>query len=319
MPMYHLVTDLETLFPSLDAVVLPKMLYPSVPLTAAPGEDTSTPRVPAARSVARCVTSIGATGRFRRCLAANDCTKSYAEVLDEAYPVLVLELPSKSGGIDWIDPGEDKVPDVARTGEKWSLSPVPVLKAEIRWLDAYSIRIDEDTCDCKSVSFLDDPSGRDHPWLNGKGHPLDCSQMDYDPWPGNDPCRNRCLDRFLFRETATRLRLPVYAAPAGNAYAECRPAGVCPDRDAQLALPAGTPFRVPVEKLRPFSRFYDEGGQPLFADDAIRSEAAGLLGRIVDTARGPRMFFSGRPDAAYLYDMPHDERLCLAGIRLHMD
>ena len=296
--MYHVVSDLETRFRSLRDVLVPEVLFPSVPVTAAPGEDVSTPRVIGAGTIEQCITAIGTLGRFRRCLAANDSCKSYAETENEAYPILVLKLPDEHFGFQWISPTEKQVPDVKRTHEKWSLQPVPVIQGTIRWLDPYALKIDEDTGVCRHVTFLDDPAGHDHPWLNGKGHPLDCSQMDYEPWPGNETYRDPALDMFLFREVHTRLRLPVYVVPEGNAYATCRPSGLYPEKDALLEFP----LRLPVEKLRPFTGFYDAGGNPLFLDDRVYAGDAECA--VVDTPEGPKLCMYGRSKPPFLHELP---------------
>lgn len=308
--MYHIVSDLETMYPSLGDVPIPHVVRPSIPLTAKRGqEDMSTPRVVGAKTIRQCITAIGVLGRFRRCLAANDDAKSYAEELDEAYPVLVLELDDET---DWFSPSPDQVPDVELTGEKWCLKPVSVRRAEIKWLGPYSIKLGKNQEVCQRVSFLKGPEGRDHPWLNGKGHPLDCGQMDYEPWPGLDPKRNPGLDMFLFRETQTSLRLPVYAIPDGNAYAVCVPAGLRPGLDCR----APDRFRVPLEKLHRFSGFYDRCGQPLFLNDPVACLDGSRRGIIVDSTVGPILSLYGRPPGIPLHGLPKDANRRLDGVRL---
>lgn len=311
--MYHIVTDLETRFKSLKDVLVPRVLFPSVPVTAAPGEDISTPRVVAAKTIEQCITAIGVLGRFRRCLAGNESCKSYAETLDEAYPVLVLELPDKSAFFKWISPSTDQVPDVKKTHEKWSMAPVPVVRGEIRWLGPYSLKINEDTCVCRKATFLDGPEGKDHPWINGRGHPLDSGQMDYEPWPGNTSKRNSSLDMFLFRENHTRLRLPVYVVPDGNAYATCRPSGLYPKKENQIQFP----IRIPMEKLRPFTGFYDKNGEPLFLDDPVRTDGNDQC-VVLGMPAGPALCLYGRPKIPFLYELPRED-MRLRNVSLALD
>lgn len=274
--MYHIISDLETMFPSLAEVEKPDILHPYIPMTAAPGEDTAITRVPAAPTIEQCLTAIGLLGRFRRCLADNEDTYSYAVEGNEVYPILVVELPDElPDGQSWYKPTEEQVPDVERTGEVWSLYPVKPVRSEIKWLSMFSITCDEDDEEiCTAVEFETDLVGKDHPWLNFKGHPLESSQMEDEEWDGNIDEPLSTLSQFRFMETRV-LRQPVYAIPVDNAYALCYPV------DDAATLPGNHvkwPVRTSIKDLRKHTGYYDENGQDIYEDAVVRYN--GTNGRV---------------------------------------
>lgn len=262
---YHVVSDLETLFPGLEQVPGIKRLVPKIPRDRMWNEDCTTARVLAGRTVEDCVTSLGVLGRFRRCLAANDGAKSYAETGNEVYPVLVLALDPEA---PFFEPDESLVPDVKRTHELWCTQPVDVLSCELKWLSPYSVIVDEDDEElCVKVRFVPDAKARkrEHPWLNGKGHPLESSQMDYEPWEGNARGLSESAKAYVKYERRT-LRRPVMAMPVDNAYAVCYPV----DTVTGTVLSAAEPVRVALADLRDFTGFETAKGQYVFVDDEIR-------------------------------------------------
>ena len=195
MTYYHIVYDLETKYRTLQEAIHANYkgmwLLPAVPATTMANEDTVTERVCVAPTVEDCVTAIRVYGPFKRCLAANDDAKSYSELMDEAYPVIVMELESDETP---TVPTEEQVPDVKYTNERWFLKPVQVKDSYVRWLDCRSILFDESATVndasfgiCTKVTFLDEYRHKDHPWLNGRGHILSSSCMDseYEPFPPN--------------------------------------------------------------------------------------------------------------------------------------
>ena len=218
MTFYHIVYDLEIKYRNLQEAIHANYkgtwLLPTVPATTMQGEDMTVERVCAAKTIEDCVTSLRVYGPFKRCLAANEDAKSYSELMDEAYPVIVLELESDE--IPTI-PTEDQVPDVKYTNERWFLKPVKIKDSYVRWLDSCSILFEESATVngasfglCKKVTFLDEYKNKDHPWLNGRGHILASSCMDseYEPFPPNlEPAVNQSI-RYL-TEIKDNFRLTV--------------------------------------------------------------------------------------------------------------
>jgi len=201
--------------------------------------------------------------------------KSYAKNGDEVYPVLVVELPDKlPNGQNWYTPTEEQVPDVKRTGEVWSLYPIKPIRSEIKWLSMYSIICDEDEEICTAVEFVKDLTDKNHPWLNFKGHPLESSQMENEPWEGNMDAHHPCLDQFKFMETRV-LRQPVYAVPTDNAYALCFPVD---ERTAFCGNQVKWPVRTTIKDLRRHTGCHDQNGVGLFVDTEVRYN--GAIGRV---------------------------------------
>ena len=218
MTFYHIVYDLEIKYRNLQEAIHANYkgtwLLPTVPATTMQGEDMTVERVCAAETIEDCVTALRVYGPFKRCLAANEDAKSYSELMDEAYPVIVLELESDE--IPTI-PTEDQVPDVKYTNERWFLKPVKIKNSYVKWLDSCSILFEENATVngasfglCKKVTFLDKYKHKDHPWLNGRGHILASSCMDseYEPFPPNlEPAVNQSI-RYL-TEIKDNFRLTV--------------------------------------------------------------------------------------------------------------
>lgn len=257
--MYHVVSDLETMYPSLDMVERPKYCFPEIPLTASENEDTTIPRICVAPTIEQCLTGIGLMGRFRRCLEANEDARDYSVDGNEVYPILVVEFSDDN---DWYHPTKEQVPDVETTGEIWSLHPLKVIRSEIRWMSPESIVWDpKDNSVCKSVRFVTDLEGKDHPWLNGKGHPLESSEDEDEPWCGNmGGMSASVVDQFKFWEGRI-VRQPVFAVPVDNAYALCYPIG-----GQQIPYKPGVPWpvRTAIKDLRRYTGCRDSGGRELY-------------------------------------------------------
>lgn len=179
--MYRVLSELETSFNSLaDAKRFcgrNLTVFPTIPRHASELEDKTTPRVCLCTRLDDCFSAIGLLGVFRRCLSRNEDAKSY--MLDglEVYPIIVQTFK----GCKAYKPTAKEVPDVARTGEVWSLGPVQPVFTGLRWLDMESILWDDNDCrKCASVRFVRGSlTGRHHPWLDGKGHILNSSEEEF--------------------------------------------------------------------------------------------------------------------------------------------
>ena len=219
MTYYRIVYDLETKYRTLQEAIHANYkgtwLLPTIPATTMSGEDTTTERICAARTIEDCITAIRVYGPFKRCLAANEDAKSYREVMDEAYPIIVQELePNEIPTI----PTEDQVPDVKYTNERWFLNPVRIKDSYVRWLDSDSILFEESATVggstfgiCTGVTFVEDYRDKDHPWLNGRGHILSSSCMDteYETFPVNlEPAVNRTTRYLVEIKDSFRIRIP---------------------------------------------------------------------------------------------------------------
>lgn len=255
--MYHVISNLELMFWSLDEAVdwannRPEF-QPRIPATAMCGEDLSTPRICGAAKLSDCITALGVTGTFRRCLNANSEAKSY-ENDSEAYPVLVAEFDDK---LNWIKPSKNQVPDVAVTHERWLLQPARPAKIELKWLDAYSIRMRDAglRMACTKIKFLDSTEGYSHPWLDGKGHPLDCPDMGDDPWPNTArSAQEICLD--LRRGGHLGFAVPVWPLDGSWLFMPF-------EEDAE-------PYRTYPDSLRRFTGCRDMAGEPIFEGYAMK-------------------------------------------------
>lgn len=264
--MYHIIYDLETKFANLKECQLwmnNLILSPKVPFTRMENEDCATPRICVSDTIEGCVTAIGLEGIFRRCCNSNRDTPSY-ENDNEAYPIIVAELPDN---LNYKTPSKQEVPDAAVTGERWLLKPAKPV-CEIRWLDAYSIDSHWDKrCGgkgvCDKVRFISNLNGYDHPWINKKGHPLDCSYLGSEVWPDCAPGITPAA-RALIQYDKVRRRL-VFPAPVSNCYAVCYP----------ISFSAGSfsvsedPYRCKMADLKPFSGFYDIKGRMIFEGDRL--------------------------------------------------
>ena len=249
--MSHVIANLELMFGSLAeakawAASRP-VFQPRVPYTAMQGEDRTVPRICGCLDIRGCFTALGVTGTFRRCLNSNPDAKSY-ENDDEAYPVLIAKFSDYAG---WTAPGKDQVPDIEDTGERWLLSPARPEKIYLKWLDAYSIKMREGKCRtvCAALKFLDDVSSYSHPWLDGRGHPLDCPDMGGDPWPEPDGMLGEIR---LDMRMGGNLGLAVPAWPADGTW-------LFTPFDKNVP-----PYRTYAHCLRRFSGSWDRDGEPVF-------------------------------------------------------
>ena len=185
---YHLVTDLERKFDSLaDAERYVERLNdrkvkirPYLPKHALKDENMTIPRICVAPHPTMCVQSIGSIGMFRRCMAGHPDTQSYATKGNEVYPIIKVTFDD-TPHVLW--PDKSLVPDTYLCLEHWLLAPTYCRSAELVWLGMWSIEAcEENAALVESVSFLTTDEvrekGLDHPWLNGRGHPLDSSEME---------------------------------------------------------------------------------------------------------------------------------------------
>lgn len=191
MRIYRVLSRLESKFSGLNEALAfcraNALVSPSVPETAAPSEDTTTPRICVGATLSDCFTSIGVFGVFRRCMSACEDAKSYAVKGDEVYPIIIQVFDV--GTSEVYTPTEKEVPDVSDTHELWLCRDAQPLVTELYWLDMYSIHWD-DGGDAlphmghpplTDIQFYIDVTGRNHPWLNGRGHILDSSEMEDNP------------------------------------------------------------------------------------------------------------------------------------------
>lgn len=269
--MYHVICGLESRFGSLSEakryVATGPALVPEIPHTAMPFEDRTVPRICLAPTVEDCVTAIGVLGMFRRCLNADPDAKSY-ENEGEAYPVIVCGFPDDIPGNPYVDPSEAQVPDVRLTGEKWLLRPAVPVMAELRWLNQYSLRIDTDAerTVCTNVKFVENLDGFRHPWLDGRGHPLDCSDMGGDVWPDNvtkSVFSPEAL-KFLYRDAST-MDGYVYPVPVSNCRIECHVVR----HGADGLVMTGETYMTSPSRLKTYSGFMDVTGRLMFDEDLV--------------------------------------------------
>lgn len=248
--MYHVITNLELMFGSLeeaeDWARSRPVFEPRVPATAMQEEDRITPRICGCLEIRDCITSIGVLGTFRRCMNANEDAKSY-ENDNEAYPIMVAKF-SDDG---WEVPTEQQVPDIRDTRERWLLKPARPEKIYIRWLDAYSIKAVEGECrtKCTALKFLQDIRNYSHPWLDGKGHPLDCAGMGGDPWPDTSLMSDEI---YADMGPDVKLGFAVPAWPLDGTW-------IFTPFDSEAA-----PYRTYRHRLRKFSGCLDAEGIPIF-------------------------------------------------------
>lgn len=269
--MYHVICGLESRFSSLSETERylgsGPALVPEIPHTAMPFEDRTVPRICLAPTVEACLTAIGVLGMFRRCLNADPDAKSY-ENESEAYPIIVCEFPDEIPGNPYVNPSKAQVPDVSLTGEKWLLRPAVPTKTELRWLDQYSLRIDTDAerTVCTKVEFVEDPEGFHHPWLDGRGHPLDCSDMGGDVWPDNVTKSVFSPDalRFLYRDAST-MDGYIYPVPVSNDRIECHVVR----HGADGLVRTGETYMSSPSRLKAYSGFMDVTGRLMFDGDLV--------------------------------------------------
>lgn len=257
--LYHIIDNLEAVCENLDGAraLLNKLMVqgidPKIPYHTMTDEDRTTPRICVARSIENCVSSIGVIGDFRRCCNANPDAKSY-ENDNEAYPVIILQFAES----DFVTPTNEQVPDCKDSGELWLTSRAVPVCGQIKWLGAYSVKYettDTEFIRCTAVDFLPDVKNYHHPWLDGLGHPLDCSDMGSDLWPNQED-----LDQFLYAMHAPD-RL-VYAMPTMpfDGYMNCV--------DAR-ADPGQAPFRANIKYLHGYTGWRDKNLYRIFEDDRV--------------------------------------------------
>ena len=192
MKLYHVVANIDSIFPTLQEAVEKynnlEPVKPYIPVTAAPGEDKTIPRIPVCETITGCFTSIGLLGRFRRTLSACEDAKSYANAGKEVYPIIIIEFEVDER--DVYTPTLLQVPDAEYTGEKWLLETTMPKNVCAAWLNMYSVVWDgyqvfnnHAVYRCKSITFTpwDELPKMNHPWLNGKGHVLESSEEECDP------------------------------------------------------------------------------------------------------------------------------------------
>lgn len=303
--MYHVITNLELMFRSLeDALAWAENcpeFSPKIPATAMCGEDLSTPRICGAPKVEDCITALGVTGTFRRCLNADPDAKSY-ENDGEAYPVLIAEFDDD---LNWIEPTASQVPDVSVTHERWLLEPARPMKVELKWLDAYSLCMRDAglRMACTKAKFLDNTSGYNHPWLDGQGHPLDCPDMGSDPWPDA-------------------------SALAGNIFLDGRLGGHAGFAVPNWPLdgswlftpfePGAAPYRTYAHDLKRFTGYYDADGEPVFEGYAMKWGEDAASRKMGDARLGPASGWRIDPwDGSPPIPFPEGSRV-LSGMLVHI-
>ena len=138
-------------------------IQPRVPEEAGDGEDDRTPRVCLAPSIEKCLTALGV------------CTGPHRHM-----PLLVCEVELDAERI--YIPKESEVPDVAITGEVWSLEEVIPDRVYVVWISENSIEwesIDWPGYNgeyrlCTSVEFMSEDLVDDSYMYHQKDeHPLD--------------------------------------------------------------------------------------------------------------------------------------------------
>lgn len=256
--MYHVIANLELKFNNLNQAVryasAKPFIIPAIPATMMSEEDRNTPRICVAPTIEDCITAIGLFGTFRRCLNDNPDTKSY-ENDDEAYPILILEF--ENGGE--YTPDKHQVPDVETTHEHWLLNPAKPKKISLKWLNSYSIKIQENEngqAICKSVKFLESTENYHHPWLDGAGHPLESSDMGSDPWPSID------ITPMLYYHGLNNGAFG-FMTPIWPANGQC----IFTPIDKKIK-----PYRTFIHQLRKFTGLYDKENLPIIEDKCVEIE-----------------------------------------------
>lgn len=191
------------------------------------------------------MTAIKPAGTLRRCLYNQDDDLMDYENQNEAYPLAICTLLG-----DFIRPSKAQVPDVEITNELWSLYPCVVADTSLVWLGRRTVQYEED----RVVSFTTvDPTGKDHPWLDGKGHPLISSAMGGDHWPPpfRPPIQNLFLDNGIGHGGLVSL------LTMQEGYGIVNP------------LEGGPPYRERLDWLREYTGFQDINGAPIFDRDWV--------------------------------------------------
>lgn len=143
---YHVVADPLYMYPTLEDSLraICSGIEPYIPQSAGSTEDRDIPRVCLAPSVEQCFTSIGfSLGPYQR------------------KPVIIVEFDLSESQI--CLPTEEQVPDVAYTGEVWSLDRIVPVSVEVKWVDRNSIHWHKTLMNngvplmvCESIDFVDE-------------------------------------------------------------------------------------------------------------------------------------------------------------------
>lgn len=256
--MYHIIYDLESRFYSWDEVVRyverTRTLVPRRPHTAMVGENTSVPRISLAPSIVDCFNGINVKHRFRRCLSGDiEGVKDYKNE-NEVYPVIVCMTRDLESV---VTPTSVQVEDARWTHERWGLVPVMLVSIHIAWLGHDSVKVSThselDRMWCTQVDFVSDLQGKVHPWLNGKGHPLDCSDPGTMPWPRRDLAQQHLWYESFVGQTV------VYVVPEVpyTGYATCMP------------VDGSDSYRARLHDCFRFTGCYDQNREPIFDGDWI--------------------------------------------------
>lgn len=72
-----------------------------------------------------------------------------------------------------------------------------------------------------------------------------------------------------------------------------------------------------MEKLRPFTGFYDKNGEPLFLDDPVRTDGNDQC-VVLGMPAGPALCLYGRPKIPFLYELPRED-MRLRNVSLALD
>lgn len=248
---YRIYYDLETRFSSLRFLNLWRknltVIRPEVPRTAMDTEDSTTPRVCAALTVEDCMTAIKPAGTLRRCLYNQDDDLMDYENASEVYPAVVCSLEGS-----FITPSRTQVPDVKNTRELWSLDVCKVIDASLIWLGRRSVQYEDE----RVVSFTPTSSeGKDHPWLNGRGHPLLSSAMGAEPWPPRFETHGGTV--FLDNGIGQGGLVSLIPHTAKDGYGIVRPV------DGRHS------YRERLDWLREHTGFHDIKGVPIFNRDWV--------------------------------------------------
>lgn len=248
---YHIFYDLESQFLTMDDVKRfmeeTKYLSPRLPLTADKNEDVI-PRVCAASTVKGCISGIIPDMRFRRCIA--DGPGDYKNK-DECYPIIIATLEG-----EFFSPTPEQCHDVELTGELWATHDVCVKSMSLVWLQSDSIVISypkgAEHYICKDISWSENPTGH-HPWVDGMGHPLECSDTG-DIWPPDEMLYQALWFETYFGNTVVSI-VPEFPA---TGFCQCFP------------IDGSPPYRGRLQNCRKFSGKFDNDGFPLFEWDLLR-------------------------------------------------
>lgn len=292
--MVRVLYDLETRFKSLGAVQYflnhLTMVYPEKPLTAGVEESSAPARICVAPTVEDCISGITPDWRFRRCLGDGQYKNE-----NEIYPIIILVLDGES----FYRPSPHEVPDVDITNEHWYLKPAKVLKKELRWIGHDSIKTNKTysgSLRCTRVEYVKSTIGFDHPWLNGKGHPLECSYPAQDAWPDLS-----LLYGHLFYETYISGKV-CYVLPElpATGYCECTP------------IDGSAAYRARLHNCRQFTGYWDVDGRMICDGDLCScgtGKGVGTVKRVGATwcvvVEGTKLYTLGSWDTSRIVNLEH--------------